>query len=491
MIGQLLRSPAVSIVAWTGVLVLLAALAWLVDRYRRTRRQNKALLKEKEVMFAFVHDVGEVFAETDIVEMESLLERVLFYALRTTRASAGVIYMLDGASEELRARAISGVCPPLVGTLDEAYGRAPSKSKHLEELIRTQRARRGAGLIGQVADFGAPILIEDAEMDPRVPTYEEPVLRIRSLMLVPMRFRHRVMGVMAVVNRTDGQSFVQSDIDLLQALADQASVSAYYALLREEIDAKRRLDHDLAVARRIQAMLLPRRIPEMAGAEVAAFNMPAQEIGGDYYDFIRVDDRHWGIAIADVSGKGVSGAIVMSVCRSVLHAKAPGCLSAAQVLRALNRVVSGDLAEDLFITMLYMVLDTDTMEVCLARAGHERPLRLVAAERRIERIESAGIAIGMGDPQAFDCALAETRVSLAPGDAVILYTDGITEAQNEAEEEWGVGRLEESILLAAGVSAVDTVARIEQRLVRFVGATAAYDDMTMVALKIRNAGTTN
>jgi len=211
-------------------------------------------------------------------------------------------------------------------------------------------------------------------MDPRIPKFSLDFLTVRSLLLVPMRMHQTPMGVLAVVNRVDGQPFIQADLNLLQALADQASISVHFSSLRETLEGKQRIDHDLQVARGIQTGLLPKAIPAVPGTELAAFYTPAMEIGGDYYDFFPVDDRHLGIAVADVSGKGIAGAIMMSVCRSVLRAQAPGNRSPAVVLQALNRVISPDMAENMFASVLYMVLDTQEHRLTVARAGHERPI---------------------------------------------------------------------------------------------------------------------
>lgn len=464
-----------------GALLLLAVL-W--KRYRWVSRRNRALLKEKEVIFGFVHDVGDVFADTDAVETEALLERALYYALRTTRAGAGAAYLFDPGDDLLRARALSGLFPPLTGRPDPAAWRSGSMSRAVEQAVRENPVRRGEGIVGEVADFGAAVLVEDADRDPRVPRFEEELLRVRSMIAVPMRFRHRIMGVMAVVNRIDGGVFSQGDLDLLQALADQASVSLHYALLREELDAKRRMDHDLSIARRIQQSLLPRDLPHLPGIDLAAFNVPAQAIGGDYYDFIRVDDDHLGVAIADVSGKGISGALLMSVCRSVLRAKAPGCLSPAAVLRALNRVIAGDLHEDMFITALYMILDTRTLDLSVARAGHEPPILRRSGQAACARIPSPGAAIGLGPPEFFDSVLRDAGVRLVPGDRIVLFTDGITEARNDHGEEWGIRRLLEAVAEADGVSARATLDGVQEKVLRFAGSGAPGDDMTMVALRL-------
>lgn len=473
---------AVPIAAVAGATALLAAL-W--RRYRRCRRESDALRHEKEVMFGFVHDVAEVFSDTDIVEIEPLLEKVLYYALRTTGGASGAVYLYDSGDATLRARAVSGIFPPLVAPLSEDIEHAVSKSQVVEKAVRTEIVTKGRGIVGEVADLGVPVLARDAERDARIPVHGPSFLRVRSVVAVPMRFRHRVMGVLVAANRIDGRPYSPSDLNLLQALADQASVSLYYALLREELDAKRRLDHDLAVARRIQQMLLPREVPASDRADFAAVNVPAQEVGGDYYDFIQVDADHVGVAIADVSGKGVSGGLIMSVCRSVLRARAPGCLSPAEVLRSLNRVLSGDLGEDMFITALYMILDTRTLELTLARAGHEAPILHRPSGRGLTRIESPGIGIGIGDPELFDGVIRDARVRLMPEDVVLLFTDGISEARDEAGTEFGVDRVMETLVLNPGAPASALIVALQNRVHRFTNGRPPHDDLTLVVTRIR------
>jgi sigma-B regulation protein RsbU (phosphoserine phosphatase) len=288
--------------------------------------------------------------------------------------------------------------------------------------------------------------------------------------------------VLAVVNRVDGRPFDQTDLNLLQALADQGSASVHYAGLRDTLDEKKRIDHDLSVARQIQASLLPDEVPHLEGVELAAFNEPAQQIGGDYYDFVLIDDKHLGIAMADVSGKGIGGALLMSVCRSVLRAQAPGNLSPASVLKSINRVMSRDISEDMFVTMLYMVLHVDTRRLVVARAGHERPV-LIDRQGQVRALESSGTAIGMVDVDTFEALLSETTVDLQTGDVVVAYTDGITEAQNSEGEEWGSPNFLDACRVASGEGANSVLNNVRQRLRRFVGGRAQYDDMTLLALR--------
>ncbi|MFH0878411.1 MAG: GAF domain-containing SpoIIE family protein phosphatase [Lentisphaerota bacterium] len=477
LISDLAFSPVVEF-------FLLVLLVILYFRMRYLRRARDSMLKEKDVIYGFIQDVGEVFADTDNVDIEMLLKKVLFYALRTTHAGAGAVYLVESNGESLRARAVSGIFPPLVSEVDIGLEQASSKSQHIETLVKNRLIQKGEGLVGTVADFGTPILIEDAEIDPRVPLYGVDYLKIRTVLLVPMLFQQRTLGVMCVANRIDGDSFTPADMNLLQALADQASVSVHYAGLRETLDEKRRIDHDLSVARKIQTALLPKELPRIEGVELAAFNYPALEIGGDYYDFVPLDEHHLGIAIADVSGKGVGGAIMMSVCRSILRAQAPATLSPGQVLKSMNRVVSQDITEDMFVSMLYMVLNTSTRELVMARAGHERPLLCSGEKGDFTILDSPGIAIGITDVDTFENGLEEKTIQLRPGDVVIAYTDGITEALNQQSEEWGMDSFLDAVRVAAEEGANSVLNNVRQRLNRFVGNRPQYDDMTLLALRV-------
>lgn len=471
------------VVTIVAELILIAAFVFLYMQNRRLRRQRNELLQEKEATYGFIHDVAEVFAGATTVDLDNLLRRVLYYAVRTTRAASGAVYLFEPDKQALRARAISGIFPPLLGGVDTGLERAMSKSQHVENLVKTRFIQRGEGLVGEVADFGSAILLPDAETDPRVPRYELDFLQIRSLLLVPMRFHQEVLGVLAVVNRVDGQPFAPADLGLLQALADQASISIYYAGLRETLEEKMRIDRDLDAARRIQTSLLPKTLPRVEGVELAAFNYPALEIGGDYYDFIEVDDTHLGIAMADVSGKGTGGAIMMSVCRSVIRAHAPRHLSPAQVLKLVNQVLAHDVSEDMFVSVLYMVLNTSTRELVVARAGHERPI--VSHEQQdLTILDSPGVAIGIADTETFERVLEEIRIPLKPGDVVVAYTDGVTEAMNIREEEWGLDQLLDAIRVASREGANSVLNNVRQRLERFVGNRPQYDDMTLLALHV-------
>ena len=465
---------------------LVALAAGLVVHQRRLRARLDTLLQEKDVVVGFVHDVGEVFSGTAEADLPELLKRVLFYALRTCKAGAGALYLVDPDNEHLRLQASSGVFPPLYGGVGEDFARAPSKLRYMEERLRQTPIPVGEGIVGEVAATGMAALIRDADLDARVPRFDDEHLHVRSLLAVPMRFRNDVMGVLVVINRVDDLPFIPNDINLLQALADQASVSVYYAQVSNALAEKKRMDYDLGMAHRIQTSLLPKDIPVLPGVQIAAFSVPAQQIGGDYYDFVRIDEDHLGIVIADVSGKGVAGALVMSMCRTVLRTKAPGEFSPAGVLKAMNAVLTPDLSEDMYVTVLYMVLNLSTRELRVARAGHLAPVIVRRHGEQTVRIESEGMAVGIQAGASFDDLLEEKTFALRPGDVLMGFTDGVTEAMDRNENEWGLLSLCTTVQLAAqeGCGAETVASQVRQKLMQFVGEVPQYDDMTLVALKI-------
>jgi sigma-B regulation protein RsbU (phosphoserine phosphatase) len=478
LLTLLVLFAGVVLVSLTGALLSIRVL-------RRVRMDRDNLIKEKEVIFTYVQNIGETFTESETLDVDRLMQRVLYYALRTTKTGGGAIYLRD--SEELiRAKAVSGVFPPMFSLKKSETGMdvRSLKNEQIEELILRTPLNVGEGLIGQAVDFGTPLLIPKAELDPRVPHYEDSVLNVTSLLAVPMRFRHEVMGVVCVVNRVDGVPLSERDQSLLQALADQASLSIYYAHFREALEEKRRLDQDIELAQRIQQGLLPRELPKVEHLDLHAFYLAAQNVGGDYYDVIELDDHRVGFAMADVSGKGIGGALMTAICRSVLRAHAGQHEDPAMVLREVNQTMTADIYEDMFVTMLYMVYDTQTRELAMARAGHDPAFILHPEEEQVQTIESGGLAIGLVEGDLFKETIETVRIVLEPGATVLVYTDGITEAMNESEREWGKEPLARALVDSRDESPEVMCRVIRERVMTFVGETPQSDDMTLLIMKV-------
>jgi sigma-B regulation protein RsbU (phosphoserine phosphatase) len=256
----------------------------------------------------------------------------------------------------------------------------------------------------------------------------------------------------------------------------------HYVNLREELAEKARIDHDLRVARDIQTGMLPKELPKVPGLEVAAFTQPAQEIGGDFYDFIPIDESHIGIVVADIAGKGVSGALLMAVCRSVLRARAIR-ISPADTLKGLNRVIAAEISEGMFACVLYMVYNTLTRELCIARAGMERPVVYSAGTGDMRLITTKGTPIGLMDRAVFESTLVETTIQLKPGDTVVAFTDGVIEAMNHENHEWGRENLYNAVREGVSQGAEGVLRLVRQRLDAHCGTRPQYDDITLLTLQ--------
>jgi sigma-B regulation protein RsbU (phosphoserine phosphatase) len=478
--------PTLAILLGVVLAVSVTGALFSIRALRRIRLERDNLIKEKEVIFGYVQNIGETFTESETLDVDRLMQKVLFYALRTTQTAGGAIYLTE-PGERIRARAVSGVFPPMFSLKqggDTAVDVRALKNEQVEELILRTPISFGEGLIGQSVDFGTPLLIPKAELDPRVPHYEKSMLNVSSFLAVPMRFRHEVMGVVCVVNRVDGVPLSERDQSLLQALADQASLSIYYAQFREALEEKRRLDQDLDLAQRIQEGLLPRELPKVKNLSLHAFYLAAQDVGGDYYDIIELDDHRVGFAVADVSGKGIGGALMTAICRSVLRAHAGQHEDPAAVLREVNQTMTADIYEDMFVTMLYMVYDTETRELSMARAGHDPAFLLPPGEGQVQTLESGGMAIGLVDGELFGEVIETVNVTLEPGGVVLVYTDGITEAMNASSQEWGKEPLARALAESRKQSPEGICHTIRERVLRFVGETPQSDDMTLLVLKV-------
>jgi len=300
-------------------------------------------------------------------------------------------------------------------------------------------------------------------------------------MLCRMSCQGQHYGILAVVNKQNSFPFSRADLELLQDIASQAAFSLHSAILLNMISEKRKLEQDVNLASQIQRILLPESPPRIQGYRIAGENIAAQRLSGDYYDFLSLPEGRLGIVIADVSGKGVAASLIMTMCRAVLRSLAATQKSPAQVLRLLNQQLYDDIQEDMFVTIIYAILDPTNHVITLARAGHEIPL--LWKNGHVEPLKSPGMAIGIDSGELFDANIQEIAISLEAGDLLLLYTDGVTEAQNTQQQEFGRENLKNALCTSAESGAQKTVENIILHINRFKGDAAAYDDITLIAIQ--------
>jgi sigma-B regulation protein RsbU (phosphoserine phosphatase) len=301
--------------------------------------------------------------------------------------------------------------------------------------------------------------------------------------VAPLLYGKQNMGVLALGNGPMGAPFTQSDFVVFKSISEQSAFALYNAIIYSEASEKKRLDHDLEIARDIQRILLPAEAPAISGFEISGINVPARQVSGDYFDYIKIDDERLGVAIADVSGKGVPASLIMAICRSVLRSQAAENQSPADVLRKVNRQLYPDIKEDMFISMAYLVLDHARHGVTLARAGHDAPLLYQHQTQTVVPLKPPGLVLGIDSGSVFDRMTNDFNVPLERGDVLVLYTDGVTEALDAEGYEFGIERTIQSVRASAGDGASAIVTRVIEDVRNFSGSQPQNDDITLIAIR--------
>lgn len=474
-----------------GILIgsLIGYLSYLSIRRRLVRvdEEKQMLQQERQIVVEFMHSLVEAIGEG--VDRPELFRRIVRAAILSTGAlSACLFERIDG--DRLRGAAVEGLFPPTRPLSAGSRDKLATRAKFIEQVLKSETFEMGDGLIGSVARSGKAVLIEDASQDPRIALHDDPALAVRSMIVAPILFRNRVLGVLAVANPADGMSFNETDFSLVVSLAEQAAMAIHNTDLMALQLEKSRIDFDLSLASNIQGMLLPHKYPEDLRMDIAACYQPAQKIGGDLYNFFALDENRFGVAIADVSGKGVPASLLMAICQTQMRHFAQANQSPAAVLRAINAEMEGEVQEHMFVTAIYGVIDLEKNTFTFARAGHELPLIVRSGGEHghpsARYLGGEGMALGMVPAEVFDCVMSEVEIPFEPGDIVILYTDGVTEATGSEDQEFSSNRLADVALTLRDRSAADINAGILASVERFSGTRRLADDFTIVTVKRRN-----
>jgi len=283
-------------------------------------------------------------------------------------------------------------------------------------------------------------------------------------------FAHRAIA--RALGRLDTRSGTQT------ALAQE--VARLTAAIGREMAQRQRLDRELEIAREVQEQLFPQHRPAVPGLDYCGHCRPARVVGGDYYDFLELPEGRLGIAIGDVSGKGVGAALMMAGLEASLRAQASVGYDPAELMTRVNRLVCRASSVNRYVTLFYGEYDPRSRELLYVNAGHNPPvvLRRPAAGGRVFRLETGGPVIGIAQQQCYQ----QDSFPLEPGDLAVLFTDGVSESMNGREEEWGEDRLIEFARTCLGLPAFDAMTRILAAAEAFAAGASQHDDMTLVVL---------
>ncbi len=458
---------------------LIATVAWSVMAGRFHRRQVTELMREKvkiqteeRRVFDFLHAIGE--ALKDDSHAGDLDGRIVEGALRILEADGGTLYLTNKARTVLQPTYVSKGSPPFV----ELPSQNGNGSTSMQAQIRLQAVKVGEGLVGSTLTENSPasLLPTDARLE-RLLAYG-----VNSAFIAPLVYAGQSLGVLALARSGKSRPFGPEHFNTFKALAEQSAFSLFDAFLHHEAAEKKQIEKDLNIANEVQRILLPSEPPVIAGFEVAGTNMPARYVSGDYFDYIALDEDRTGVVIADVSGKGIPAALLMAMTRTALRLLARGGGEPADVIRRLNAQLYPDIREDMFISLAYVEIDRRSDEIRLVRAGHDAPLIYRAADKSVTRVNPPGMAVGIDSGSAFNRVTNDFSLVLAPGDCLVLYTDGVTEAQDRNGDEFGLEAMIRSVQASATEGAAGIVQRVTSDVKAFIGDQPPHDDITLITI---------
>ena len=390
------------------------------------------------------------------LDLDEVIEAIFRSLRQVVRYDAAAIYLVNRSSQRLELVRDTGYPP---GS-DEAF-----------------RLSVGEGIVGWVAKTGEAVIVPDVRRDRR---YVSARAETRSELAAPLVLEGRTIGVFNLESDRE-DAYHDDHLEMLAVFAAHAAVSIERARLTRELLDRRRLEKELAIAREIQASFLPKRAPEVPGFELAGATQPHDEVGGDYFDFIRVSDTRLGIAIADVSGKGIPAALIMAGFRMSLLAEIRNEFTMRAVMRKVNSLLHESTERDKFVTLFFGMLDWKNRVLSFSNAGHNPPL-LLRGDGRVQYLLEGGVALGVLP----DARYEERPVALHPGDVLLLYTDGVSEAESPTGEQFGTRRLEQCLKRIAGGTANEILKGVVDEVTAYAGEHGVSDDLTLVVVKVKS-----
>jgi phosphoserine phosphatase RsbU/P len=388
------------------------------------------------------------------IEPEALFASILTVARNELHVERGTLYFVDDQKQEIWAK-IAG------------------------ELVTEIRLPIGKGLAGTVAATGEAVILHDAYQDPRFDRSldQKTGYRTRSMLCVPIKNRgERIVGVLQLLNKTNG-SFGPRDLEFLSGISDHMAIAMENATLHMELLEKQRMEEELKLGREIQSRLLPSAPVDVRGVELAAFSLPCYEVGGDYFDFLELPDGDLGLAIGDVSGKGVSAALIMSSVQAALRVAAPIEDDLARLVARLNALIFRSARGRKYATFFFGRYTPSTGVLRYVNAGHNPPY--IATAEGLTEIDSTGRPIGILPESSY----TEGTIELPQGSTLFLYTDGLNEAADPDEVEFGNDQLRELFLAQRNEATNEIPSRVLDAVTTFERGAKATDDKTIVVMR--------
>lgn len=425
---------------------------FLDQSLHRALQQTEQLISE----LGALHEISRMFESSQNINV--LLKYVLEKCMDLMNAESASAMMVVADGTELEFKIVLG-----------------PKS----EEVKPFRLQIGKGIAGWVAQNNKPVLIPDAYQDPRFdPSFDKRSgYRTRSMLCVPLTYKSKPLGVMTILNRLDGNPFTESDQNLLMIFASQAALAIENSSLFQSALEKERMDKELQVAAEIQQLILPQEIPAIPGLDISATYIPCKEVSGDYYDIIRINDNEYIFIVADVSGKGFPGAMLVSTMQATLKAYLEYSSDLLSIITNLNERIIKNTTDDRFITFFFGKYNIAESSFTYINAGHNPPI-LVVDGKEFKYLKKGGIFIGCM-PWKYEIE----KIDLPRGSVLAMYTDGLVEAMNERKREFGENRFKRLLIKYHKAPMSQLQEKILSNIRKHVGDAKLDDDFTLILLK--------
>lgn len=420
-----------------------------LQQLRTENQRLKRAVEELSVLNDLAREIGAS------INTKEIMDKMIKNALRAVKAEQGIVALVVKRPDD---------------TI-KTFARAMVTSSAREPLHLNQ------SLLGWMYINQKPLIINDLASDERFKGLK-PDGSVTSVLCVPLMIKSQVRGVLAVYNKKGGAGFSQEDERLLTILAGQSATIVENARLHEEEQKLTRLEEEVELVSQIQMELLPKSAPDFPGYDIAGINVPARVVGGDYFDFIPVERDKLCVCLGDVSGKGLPASLLMANLQATLRGQIHPGVNPSECVAKSNNMLFRSTNPEHFVTLFCGLLDAKKHEMTFCNAGHNFPFLVSEDEKRLS-LETGGVVLGVMENYAFE----QECVALREGDVLVIYSDGVTEAMDKDENDFGEERLLELIASHRDVSASALIERIFDKVKEFTGDHPQSDDMTMVVVK--------
>ena len=427
-----------------------------MDQLSNLQEENLRLRKAIDEL-SILNDLARVISST--MSLDVIIENVIKRSVKAVHCQQGMITLVDEVS------------PTSMFTLIRAID---SSSNH-------QQFHLNQNILGWMMINKKPLISNNFPADERFSGVKIEG-DIHSLLCVPLLAKNKLIGIMAVFNKKEnGKFFTDNDARLLSIIAGQSGQVLENARLYEQEQKRMAMEKELIAAREVQMNLLPKQLPNVSNFEFAARTIPAKEIGGDFYDIIKVDNLSYEIIVADVAGKGLPAALLATLAKGILCAQVMQHGSLQTQLKQSNTILRSSIPHKSFITLLLATILPESRTVTIANAGHCYPLLYHNDRRIVETLTIKGMALNISD----NLRCEERTITMQPNDCLVLYSDGVDDAQNITQEFYGTERMVNVIQSCAQDSADAILQKIIDEIEFFSKGVSQFDDITLLVVKAR------